>query len=616
MIIYNDNFINEYNEEVYLSYLRNPDKLNNFIILEKNRYDKNNIDGEVYLLKESLDHYVVKKIITDPNFQNTLEFKNYLNYMKRIMTCNYELSTNLFFSVFSKDKYQIWFADSFNSMQNIRKNNSQTFGLVYSKMKNNQIISQDELNIICTYFSKRRFYENENYKEKYSVLISYIFNVFVNNSNKYKFTPQILDAILNYAPIQYSLHLRNKKDFNPYNIRIIASDYLRGKEFLGPAISLSSENKVIMNRDFLNIKFDSISDSKVAYRKKGNDFTFLMIVLFHEMTHNYQNFLSKKPELNDNGLSYAISKILHKELHDYKDNHDNDDMEIFATVTGWHICRDFFQEHFPILQDNNKKSELLNNCKNNSIYTLARHSFAIKSDKENKLFTRDDYDFENLAKIIKNKPNYLNLFPCLKRFFNNEGEINVDICFYPNSLWENSIITKSFISYLLTNHKVELSKKIGDSKFKNSEEDFVRNVRDCIQRDIYAYLDTFNSKAKMGEYIEKKEFDKVQYSLLKKVIVSFETLESLADKIKNSNPKNTHTGVDVEISELKKDVCWAIFMYKYKELTENDDQIKLLQFLQRESMSSKYHSYHSKKILSEYQTLNQQSALEQKNNYL
>jgi hypothetical protein len=87
---------------------------------------------------------------------------------------------------------------------------------------------------------------------------------------------------------------------------------------------------IFMNREmFKNADFDSIEDSNKSYKKTGSDFTFMMIVAYHEMTHQLQKVKTKAYNLTDQGYMYLTHNILNGELCDYRKNHDNDDIEIF-----------------------------------------------------------------------------------------------------------------------------------------------------------------------------------------------------------------------------------------------------------------------------------------------
>ena len=165
-----------------------------------------------FLLKESLDHYVLKRLNANSNFQNTMEFKNYLDFIISISSYNYESSTNVFWSAFPEENYKRWFGKNAEILMNNKNKNNQNIKTIFAKIRNNQIISQNELNEICIYFGKKRSYTDIKCQEEYGILMTYIFTTVLKNYNLYKFSSQILDAIINYIPVEYG----NKNGFEPY----------------------------------------------------------------------------------------------------------------------------------------------------------------------------------------------------------------------------------------------------------------------------------------------------------------------------------------------------------------------------------------------------------------
>ena len=87
--MYNWSYINSLRENYpsddnYQNILRNPRLLYK---LEKEYLAKYSMDADVYYLalKESLDHYVAMRIAKDKSFTETEEFKNYAQYLKRLV---------------------------------------------------------------------------------------------------------------------------------------------------------------------------------------------------------------------------------------------------------------------------------------------------------------------------------------------------------------------------------------------------------------------------------------------------------------------------------------------------------------------------------------------------
>ena len=104
--MYNQTYINDFNENDYNKYLTNPDEL----IKLKEEYlkqYKENSNSVMLAFKETLDHFVLKKINEDEKYLDSIEFKNYLNYIMHIVEektdalnsekLNIELCSNIIF---------------------------------------------------------------------------------------------------------------------------------------------------------------------------------------------------------------------------------------------------------------------------------------------------------------------------------------------------------------------------------------------------------------------------------------------------------------------------------------------------------------------------------------
>ena len=103
--MYNWSYINSFrasypSDKRYREILENPKLLN---MLEKEYLAKYSKDADVFYLalKESLDHYVAMRIAKDKRFIETEDFKNYAQYLKRIVQQNKEkyMGTALYLSL-------------------------------------------------------------------------------------------------------------------------------------------------------------------------------------------------------------------------------------------------------------------------------------------------------------------------------------------------------------------------------------------------------------------------------------------------------------------------------------------------------------------------------------
>lgn len=445
---YNDNFINEFSEDSYNKYLKT---INYLDILRNNyncRYDESykGYDGTVDLFKESLDHYVLMKMENDNTFINSIECDNYFGYLKKLSNVNrYDFYTNIvLFNVLNNSKF-IKYKEKYglNNQMVDKKFGKAMMDInhIILKVRHNKLVTQDELNLLCGFVS--------DYRENTGILnetVKYIFNNLTDDDSKLKCSPQVISAILTYIP--YTCKMLKKNNFEPSNVRIFAANkYNFGKIYNSMGTSLGSRKEIILNGKVVkNTNFKSIVSSenpfsfKEYFKYKDYSFTLMLMTVYHEMTHQYQNHMSRmekgKTFINydffKDGLAYAFRNMLDDKLNDYNENHDNDDIEIHATKFAWEMCSDFYRD---ILFDSDLKKVLLTRCNKNKNGTLTRYSFAVKKDKNGNLIETTKYDLDNILRIMqdsKKRNKYFKTYPYLQYIFDNDGKIKLDILFIKN----------------------------------------------------------------------------------------------------------------------------------------------------------------------------------------
>ena len=412
---YNNKYINDYNEETYLKFLSDYSLLNALLNNYNSRYNQGGkVNGNFILLQESLNHYVIKQIKTSPSFVSTDAFKNYKKYLQNSFKFNTNFFFhNVFFNAFTKDELiQLLGNEFYNQVYQVASKKIDAVKNINNKISNGQQLTQDELNFICDAYAFNRDPNNMFHKN----LIEYIFKNLTKLDSNLICTKYVLDTILSYVPKYYP----QSDGFDAINSRIIADD----ENVKGVAIS-HGQSHIFLNRNiFENINFKSIEDSKKTYVKKGSDFTFLMIVANHELAHQYQNFMSKNQTFSNEGYMMVKRHILDKELHDYSENHDNDDIEIDATEKGWDICQKFYKEYMPAGQLQNN---LLNQCKRNIQGTSNRRFEYMKKDLNTGIASYTPfYDVSNLNNIIYRNPKYVEQIPMLQTFYHKDGSVSLD----------------------------------------------------------------------------------------------------------------------------------------------------------------------------------------------
>ncbi len=498
---YNDNFISDYAIDKYESFLNDPQKLDYIYIVYSAKYNENvNIDGEIILFKESLDHYVSKMVSLNPNYINTTQYKNYLTYLEKMSTFSMESLTNPFIRNINVSNCRQLLGDEFVvKLNNTRKSKMTILSNIESKIKRGDELTQSELNTYCEYFAMLR-----RPSEKYTELINYIFNQ-LSTSPNLKCSNQVLDAILGYLPFEYP----KDNGFNPSNVRYVLTDVRGGKIWNSPGVS--SRNHVYMNRHlFKDTNFKSIDDAKNGtYLKRGSDFTFLMLVAYHEISHNYQTHMAKNQELNNEGLMSVVSRVLNKAYNDYGRNHDTDDIEIDATIKGWKVCRDFFNKHYNGIM----KEELSKLCYVNSAGTANRKATAYKVTDDGRRIAKTTYDIILMNKAVKANPTFLKDYPMLNKLYTQDGELRNDVLAI-NNLWS---LTNGmdYIKYVLNSGEWQKILPILNNTSKMNLLYITENVYNALRSDIIQYFDlkynkehnlTDQSKNKMNDVEAEKIF--------------------------------------------------------------------------------------------------------------
>lgn len=491
--MYNDSFIKCFDIGNYNSVLSNPQKLDELKDIYLSKYKEGiDISGNALAFKESLDHYVLKNIMASKKVLNTTEFKNYFNYIQEI--CRLyptERCTNPLFQIPDSKLEQVFLVSGgdYKDFISRKQMTDDHIKQIMNTISYGGLVSQEELNKVCQYYAG-----NRKHDDNYEKLITYIFTE-LPKSEYLKCSYQVLDSIFTYLPFEYKpeeMKEISNDDFNPKNIRVIFTDTSGNSKFKGPGVSLGNKPIVYMNRNFFeNINFKSIANSEKTFLHKGDDFTFMMIVAFHEITHQLQKAKSKMPKLTEQGFMAIVKNVLNQELCDYKTNHDNDDIEIDATKVGWSMCELFYRKHY---QADNLK-ELSRNCYVNVNSTAMRYGIATKKTDDGKIVCKDDYDIDNLNALIKSNPSILDRYPSLKSIYDEQGNIKLDILYKETA--GVTQVEQKYIRHILKRGDL---KTIDTQNLKDYQiERIIANIYKCSKLSQHAI--------KLMEYTKKHDND-------------------------------------------------------------------------------------------------------------
>ena len=533
--MYNEEFIELFDEYIYQNYLNDMDKLDYLMEQYIKRYTDDNVDGELLAFKESLDHYILKKISENRDYVKTKSFSNYYKFISKIYYyIPTELVTNPVFryrsvvetacNLYETDKnvFPIY-------ARNVKAMNNKV-DCLNDRIKNNELLTQSDLDFLCRYYAGRR-----NYDDNFSNLITYIYT-YLGKRTGLKCSYEVLDAINTYLPFEYNpqeldeVSINSK--FNPRNVRIVFTDIHNGKMWDSPGCSCGNKPIVFMNRKmFKNIDFDSINDSSKAYLKRGSDFTFMMIVAFHELTHQMQFTKAMAQNLTEEGVMYSIHSLINGELCDYKKNHDNDDIEIDATKVGWDVCRSFYHSHYK----KNDIERLSRNCYINGHTTRTRYGTAIKEFKNGKIMEKDVYDVSVLSQLVSKKPEILCIFPCLKKIYNEDGSINQNVIYDSN--FGSKIYGKKYMLYFLRNKmfdNIDFS-KVSDFNLSHLFENIYQAVNNGYS--VMELMNYTNRHDSDGEQKKVVDDEKVKNMILKNMFEDFYSAREFYRKYYNNNKK-------------------------------------------------------------------------------
>jgi len=446
MYFYNDEYVKNYPEKEYIDVLLNKEILDGITYFYTNRYstDPNfEIDIKFILFKESLDHYIVKKINQDEKFIGGELFFKYLKYIENIFKSDpTEFTTNIVFQNEElKEKIlNRFYANSKEYYLKIEDNISSNFSDIINKIQNREEIYQNEIDYICSFLAKYKF----NVEGVCEVVLKYIFGDM--RTTDLKFSYPVQEFVLSRLPFEY-------KSYPIKDCRIDIATHASYEAVKGPGVSNGRRSNALINRKYYgDISLKSIDDSKVSRKRGGTDFTHFLTVALHELTHQYQRERTLENDLDDIGLSAVVSYCLDSVFKDYRTNHDNNAMEMDADKYSWIESKNFYLKYL----SGSDRDQLIQNCENNIQTCIDRRLIACKyNSKSNLILLYDDYDAEFLYKVVVRKPELLTKYPMLKNIFTYSYEdkklnFNMEVLFKNNFTSDNIM---EFINYYFAFNK-------------------------------------------------------------------------------------------------------------------------------------------------------------------
>ena len=466
--MYNSSYIEDFNENYYLKYLPNidaktPEEIKNIELLLKDLADSyiNQYIKPTYLetlaFKESLDHYVLKQLKTDPNFKNSSRFKLYCKYIRYIMVQRQtkeglylECSTNVLMNDSETRKLilsQLSEKEQ-NAIYHSARLNSQYLKTIAERLSANDKLTQQELDLLGDYLYTRK---NTN-TQLYSNYIKYLISE-VPKYSEIQDSPQMVAAYLAYHPHFYGNGCENSRIFytNGYSnqtqyfipseinkvIRNELNKPLQERSVMPNHAYSSGRNKCIsMGADFIKLNIHSDESLQKSRQFENKDLYWISMISFHELTHQYQQIQKRSKTYNSSGFAYLVADGLKRKK--YKEEHDNYEIEIDADETAWDRMVDFVRTY---QTDVDKKIKQIKKCQNNKKAVYGRRTFITKLNSTNPedYYKEDLRQMEENMKEMKKNGNFTavrNAFPMIQMLYTEDAE------FRPQILLEKNITSK------------------------------------------------------------------------------------------------------------------------------------------------------------------------------
>lgn len=505
--MYNQSYIDDFEntdfkkkKRVYSELLNNPQLLKKLGEEYSKKYGPD-ADAFRLALKESLDHYVAKKLSEGKQYMNTPEFRNYANYLKQIIKNTtaqignsqiyLEPSTNVVFEYLDdEDLNKIWPG---STLKKHIEYNSKIIKNLMKKIENGDKIADDEAKLLSRYFDNKKQLNDKDYK-KY---ISYIFK----NLKTLKSSSELISSILSYLPMYYGEQVENSRAF----LVTYDSPFMDTKNSFNWAHSSGIMKYTCFQYDkFKDVKLDSYKSADISRGFGEKDILFLLFAEFHELSHERQK-IQMNNENSMDATAYETKNFLNEIFKDYmfdksrnfEGNHDSDEIEIDADERGWKKCYSFVLDMF---ERNDEQIKIARKCSKNEKSVNCRRAFSVKENPENRAHYRYmDYDMVQLQEAVRRNPEKLKMYPHIAKFISGDGRIKVD------SLFEHQITVSPFgrevANYVLNHAPVQLfmdkinSKKYSVSQVKTMLENLVQipHVNALAVRELKNIdLDTYN----------------------------------------------------------------------------------------------------------------------------
>ena len=530
-------YANAFPESYYLTYLNNPLYLGELSRQYSLQYSGESSSHDL-ALKDSIDHYIYKRITEDNRFLKSQQFYNYGRYLNdvinnKVRTVNgkkyyMELVTNVilrddnmrhtFFSTLGLSDSKI------SSIDHTVAVIKEELNRILNKMARRERISQEELDFIGDYI-----YSTKNVSDDVrKVFIKYVFNE-LKKSNKIKPSVEIVGAFLQCLPGEYIDEDRIK------DMRYYVGNHDKSGNM--PVKSYSH-----LNPKFYYCHYDrdmalgvSFKDEEALEKSRGfseNDIYFLLWVTFHELTHAQLQCDIEEGKQTSRSFFGALNSLFRDMAGEsyYKLNHDVDEIEIDADEKSWDNVRNFVFKN-----SDTYSADIISKCVKNRDDVKARRAFSFKITEEGNLIYCDEYDIQRLKQLVQKNPSILQKYPVLQYYIDQNNDLNVDRLFEfdLSSYSDIDYANLAFAAYILDYEGNRISDEVtGVMKSPQEVKQLIVNlyhvyhqnalkVRDYKKARKDTYDETRHNYDKSGIDIESKFFLKHAKELFNVVYIFY-----------------------------------------------------------------------------------------------
>jgi len=483
--------------------LRNKELLNKIAAEYSEQYESNGkTSARMLAVKEWLDYYVAGQL-QGPNaeiFARSEEFRNYSEVTMRIASDRHfdtsrgplypELSLN---PLLKNPKTREMIVRSVNPqhaenglriIEQHMHNYEVAMSSIDKRLERGDKLSQKQLDVLGDYV-----YLGHNYADgRAQKLAEYCINEIDENTNNKASVP-VIGALANYFAKCYE-----GDDEVRRRSRIFIADFQAQPGDMHTGVS-TNYGCILEKKQFLQMSMTSEESMSKSRTNKSNDLYHLMMVTYHETTHDHQKYSLARGEVTPGAMAYAVNQVLRKDqgcipvvnlktgeqmmAGYYEANHDSDEIEIDADEEAWRQCRKFLVDHCKAYGERRHSDQIVakfwrlrDQCKANEEEVRARRAFTRKKNSRGELVDPVYYDVETLAQKIRENPSLLQEYKLFGKYFGANGRLR------PSLLTDGKIASIEYSGF--DEHTDNVGAEIGTYIVREEDEvsAVVDNLRD------------------------------------------------------------------------------------------------------------------------------------------